>query len=797
MDDELIQISAVKYFADALTREEVKKIVSFLNPPAGLFQNVHNGATLMGTLRVWDERNPDNIHQAIESVRPDLMSTVRKIHWLNVPSELSPLNPIQTLINILKTEIETEDWILIGTIIPAVSKESEVESKLRVLANSGYITSDLKHVKNLMHAVKRIDIAISLQQQQHSFREMSNEWFIKKFLKEVATIERNLEEGRECLRKYIVTLNKKIKQVLDDEEDVDIESVYIPLTIVNQKPREVKLEDETTYNEIAFLRKIAKKAIEIDPVDFTEELMQYDASTPQIWCLIGNPGSGKTFLCHRTAIRFGSNELSQFSYCVTIPCRQQEWHQMEQSREKAGLSVNGDFIQEWLSLSMPIGPSWTKQLSKHILETDGHQLLIIIDSLDEFTQQVLFQNTLLFLLLNRRCLTQSTIILTSRPGAYTSISSSHHLKIDRFYQVLGFSPENRDKYFISQLKKEAQLKQLEKLFHLHEELKQLTLVPVNASLFASLIRGSDSIHAQTLTYLYSELITYLIRRQLSRMNLTELAKKTSLFNLPPNVLECLFEIGELAYFGVSTRQLTSSKDILLKVDKREKRCQCLGLAQEYFKRDQEGDIIRVWSFAHLTIQEFVGAVWLKMSSFGDQCLSTRYIVHSKEYFAIFKMVIRFVCGLLLENSKHVLHVLYKYLPSTPIPMDQMPKITQFRISKNLSEYMGWEMFTQNFVQLSEMLIESSLYSTSSVFFGLFKYLPQNLYFYLRGTSPNEWHCFLRSLRLLHSIQLIYLHNVYVTPTQFRSLLTELSSCSLTYLAVEFLGIFLHYISTLR
>ena len=685
MDDELIQLSAVKYFADALTREDVKKIVSFLNPPAGLFQNVHNGATLMYSLRVWDERNPDKIHQAIESVRPDLMSTVRKIHWLNVPSELSPLNPMQTLIHILKTEIETEDWILIGTIIPGVSKESQVESKLRVLANSGYITPDLKHLVNLMHAVNRNDIAISLQQQQHFFREMSNEWFIKQFLKEVATIERSLEEGRECLRKYIVTLNRKIKQVLDDEEDVDIESVYIPLTIVKDEPREVKLEDETTYNEIAFLRKIANKEMKIDPVDFTEELMQYDASTPQIWCLIGNPGSGKTFLCHRTAIRFGSNELSQFSYCVTIPCRHQEWHQMEQSREKAGLSVNGDFIQEWLSLSMPIGPSWTKQLSKHILETDGHQLLLIVDSLDEFTQQVLFVNTLLFLLLNRRCLTQSTIIVTSRPGAYTSISSSHHLKIDRFYQVLGFSPENRDKYFNSQLKKEAQLKQLEKLFHLHEELKQLTLVPVNASLFASLIRGSDSIHAQTLTYLYSELITYLIRRQLSRMNLTELSKKTSLFHLPPNVLECLFEIGELAYFGVSTRELTSSKDILLKVDKREKRCQCLGLAQEYFKRDQEGVIIRVWSFAHLTIQEFVGAVWLKMSSFGDQCLSTRYIVHSKEFFAIFKMVIRFVCGLLLDNSRHVLHVLYKYLPPTPIPMDQMPKRSQFKIVYTVSD----------------------------------------------------------------------------------------------------------------
>ena len=83
-----------------------------------------------------------------------------------------------------------------------------------------------------------------------------------------------------------------------------------------------------------------------------------------------------------------------------------------------------------------------------------------------------------------------------------------------------------------------------------------------------------------------------------------------------------------------------------------------------------------------------------------------------------------------------------------------------------------------------MLLESNLHSTSSVFSGLVKYLPQNLYFYLSTTSPNEWHCFLRSLRLLHSIQLIHFNTEHVTPTQFRSLLTELSSCFLTYLAVE-------------
>ena len=140
---------------------------------------------------------------------------------------------------------------------------------------------------------------------------------------------------------------------------------------------------------------------------------------------------------------------------------------------------------------MPIGPSWASDLAKHILESDGEGLLLIIDSLDEFTKEVPFEQTLLFLLLTRRTLSQSTILITSRPGAYTIISSSYFLLIDRFFQAFGFSSKNRDRYFRMQLKPEK-LEQLNSLIHLHEEMNLLSLIPVYASLFAPLIRGTET-----------------------------------------------------------------------------------------------------------------------------------------------------------------------------------------------------------------------------------------------------------------------------------------------------------------
>ena len=69
-------------------------------------------------------------------------------------------------------------------------------------------------------------------------------------------------------------------------------------------------------------------------------------------------------------------------------------------------------------------------------------LLLIIDGLDEFTKNIPLEMSLLYLLLTRQTLHSSTIIVTTRSGAWTDSSSQYKLPVNRFYQVLGFSPEN-------------------------------------------------------------------------------------------------------------------------------------------------------------------------------------------------------------------------------------------------------------------------------------------------------------------------------------------------------------------
>ena len=81
----------------------------------------------------------------------------------------------------------------------------------------------------------------------------------------------------------------------------------------------------------------------------------------------------------------------------------------------------------------------------------------------------------------------------------------------------------------------------------YDEMKQLALIPVNASLFAALLKD-ESVSIHTLTQLYDELTCYLIRAVQNGME--ELAEVTNIQLFYPSVKYCLHSIGLIALGGV-------------------------------------------------------------------------------------------------------------------------------------------------------------------------------------------------------------------------------------------------------
>ena len=786
---DLIELSALNELSTEINKNDIDKIKLELVLPSALFEDTQ-GVDFLMAMKRWKGLNPLLFHQVLQHVRPDLLTTANKIPWLCDPSARTDESTdnqlsIRSLIELLKAELTLEKQkLIIISISREVEESIDIELTLNKLFEKGLIQKDLKKLRGLMVAVGRNDLENKLKAFQSAFIQMEDELFIFEFKKALKLLVKEIAEWMLSLKQYLSMRYSKVTQMLGDDETVSLAHAFVDLTIIKQKPRPVKVEDETTFNEIAFLRKIANKKIEIFPVDFTEELKSCTADSPEIWNLIGNPGCGKTFLAKRTALRFSQYELTHISYSIAIPCRNTDWHNMESTRIEEDRAITAEFVQEWLCIGLPVASEWPKELSKHLTKSDGEGLLLIIDGLDEFTKKIPFEKTLLYFLLTRQSLHRSNIILTTRPGAWTDISSKHELKVDRYYQVLGFSPENRDLYFEKQIVNEYRLNECKRLLERYDEMRQLALIPVNASLFAALLKD-ESVSIHTLTQLYDELTCYLIRRQLCRMGLEVLAEVTNIQLFHPCVKDCLHSIGQIALGGVYKRELTSTDKVSLTIDHAETESHCLGLAHEFHKREAVGVVTKVWGFAHLTMQEFASAVFLRSTSWTDQCMSIRFVADSDEHFSTFRMVVRFLCGLITERSAAILTVLYRKL--MPQTIQELPMYYQLGYEDSLRRYTGWHEFTKKYFQLTPIIFETN----SKLITNCFNQFLQNSisiyldYYRVQPVSPNEWVCFLQSLQLVNHIQVICIHTDSVNLTQFKSLLEIIANSPLSYLALKF------------
>ena len=789
---DITNLIALKELSANLTEEDIIRIREVIGVPAGVCERVTTGTQLLTAIKRWKQHNPYLFYLVLQDIRPDMIAVANRLPWLcaSSPSEFESRGEelsIKSLIELLKTEIKVDEWQLIYMHIETEAEENiGFEMTMKKLLENDLLQKDLINLSALLGGIDRSDVANKLGQYTKIFSEYQEGEFETKFRREMNKQVREMAQWEERLKQFAFSQYETVKQMIGDDESARLAYVYVDLTIMKQKPRPIDLKDETTYNEIAYLRKIANREVEIEPIDFSEEFRKYEHAKPEIWCIIGNPGCGKTFLAKRIALRFSSDELTGIQYSISIPCRNTEWHSMEVTRIQEEKKVESDFIENWICLGLPVGPSWTKNFAKHLNESSGDGVLLIIDGLDEFTRKVPFAKTFLCLLLTRQTLIRSTIIITSRPGAWTDISSVHELKINRYYQVLGFSPNIRDLYFEKQIHNERKLKECKSLLKRHDEMDQLSLIPVNASLFATLLKGEDSSVINTLTNLYYELTLYLIRRELSRTGLAEFTRVERISNLHVDILDCLSKIGFIAFLGVANRELTSEEKVPLIIDQEDYPSQCLGLVHEHYRSNSVGLITKVWTFVHLTMQEFVSAHWLSNTTWTNQCLSIRYISHSADNFSLFKMVTRFLCGLVTEKAAVLLVIMYRHLTPRPIPLIGMPMTYQLKYSE-IYGMSVWEEFTKIFFELIAILHETNSISLTIWFNNFKQYFPTHIYLYIReALSPNEWICFCQSLKLVCRIQLIYIDTSHINLNQFKSLIQEIRICSVNLLVIKFL-----------
>ena len=791
------EVKLLNELANSLTEENVRALQEMLGIPSAIVERT--GASQIDFLFSLKFDLPElNSLLFIESLnrigRNDLVPIANKLPWI-ISSDRGTRTRVvipsaETFVRLLKTEIKIAQWKLImgGRLSVRVTEDFNFETTLKLSIEGGIISPDLGELCDAMTAIERYDIVEQVQTHASVFHGMNKTDFQSILMDELESADRGEQENWVIkLREYTKQQNEKVYLRFDDDEAISLESVYTPLTVV--KEIIIQSSEDTSLNEIDFLRKMSEREKSLKVVDFISTISTLDPNTPTVLCLIGNPGSGKSFLCKYLALLYGTSELTNFEYVLLIHCRNEEWHEMEKSREEKEEKINESCIQSWLSLAMPVGIRWSKSLAKNLSKSGGEGLLLIIDGADEFIKDVPFKTTLLYSLLQKRSLNRSTVLLTSRPGAWSNIREEHsqELNVDTNYQVLGFSPSDRDTYFKKRISTADKLRDTKQLFFLHDEINQLSLVPVNASLFSSLFNETTNILSQTLTNLYTELIVFIIRRQLSRMGLKRLTRVHRMSQFHPSIWKCISDIGYEAYEGIFHRELSSrEEDMSIRIDESEYATERLGLMQLHVKVLKLGQRVNVWTFAHLTLQEYMAAVYLGDINWLQECVIMRFLVSSESVFAMYKMVVRFLCGILGDRAACLIPIICNNLIPDTMSLVEVPMFYQLRYVTNLVDVSDWFEFIKAYLVISTVIVETNSPLIPKYFRCLRGLLPENVYFYFRySVSPNEWHCFLLSLNYIRKLQIIFINISLINPTQFSSLLNRLSSCSLSYLSLYF------------
>ena len=123
--------------------------------------------------------------------------------------------------------------------------------------------------------------------------------------------------------------------------------------------------------------------------------------------------------------------------------------------------------------------------------------------------------------------------------------------------------------------------------------------------------------------------------------------------------------------------------------------ECLGLVQVHIKETTPGVKIEVWCFSHLTLQEFTAALYLFSIPWTELCLLTRYIVSTRGVFNMYRMVLRFSCGLLCDDAASLINIVFRYHLVKPVPYNDMPLAYQLDYDRygSLNSISDWYEFT--------------------------------------------------------------------------------------------------------
>ena len=334
-----------------------------------------------------------------------------------------------------------------------------------------------------------------------------------------------------------------------------------------------------------------------------EQLMDTKPGEKQKCVLVeGAPGVGKTTLSWEVCKRWAEGNLFK-QYLLLLLLR-----------------LRDETVQNAVAIEDLVFYPYKERLegiTQYLKDTYGTHTLILLEGLDELPQDLLTRpsGSIFTRLLAGTDLPDATILVTSRPSATAQLWKKWKQRITRHVEILGFTEDNITAYVASILDPQ-QLPAFNTYLSTAPSIRQLMYIPLHSGIIVELYRmrkHSDKPLPTNKTALYKALVDTILTRHLAN-HPTYKDKDIDIdefTDLPDDIYHTFKDITKLAYESVSRQQL-----IFKDHDKPVQHLGLMDVVAELFPNRR--NVTYSFNFLHLSIQEYLGAVYVSLMDTSTQ-----------------------------------------------------------------------------------------------------------------------------------------------------------------------------------
>ena len=351
----------------------------------------------------------------------------------------------------------------------------------------------------------------------------------------------------------------------------------------------------------------------------------------------GRPGSGKTTFLHKIAHDWAQNEVIGPRRLLLL----------------VSLRILSN-MKEDITLRDILKIFELESLEGLLKERQGKGVCFIFDGLDEFTT-VDRKQSLIYRIINKKVLSESMVVVASRPASLVSIRN----KSNKIIEVIGFKKDQIYEYiekypFKQDDHRAVKVNRLKDYFNNHPNILHMCYLPIHTAMVLYLYQVTGKV-PRTECEMYAHITRFMLIHGLLKEHDEEDVENVYVDNLNVEERETFKYICKVAFEKtIRKKQVLDGEDITVNIKSDDKKKISLGLITVDRTSGLYG-FKNVYTFVHLTYQEYLAACHISAQSHEDQ----HELIEESKNKDHMQNVWKFYCGLVkLSEYKYQVKALF-------------------------------------------------------------------------------------------------------------------------------------------